>query len=67
LILEELERYGNIVIMEKEDESYAIFTRKPYQVIRFFTKHKIQYEEPEPIYAKAEGKKQEWMIDFCLR
>lgn len=67
MILEQLETYGSIVIMEKEDDAYAIFTHKPYQVIKILKKYKVSFEKPEPLYAKAEGKKQSWMIDFCLR
>lgn len=66
-ILEELEQYGSIVIMEKEDECYAIFTYFPDKVKRVLKRHDIKIDGIEGMYAKEEKKKQSWMIDFCLK
>lgn len=53
--------------MEKDDECYAIFTEQPQKVIKVLKRHGIKPDGVEGIYAREEGKRQSWMIDFCLR
>jgi hypothetical protein len=52
--------------MDKEDESYCIFTDKPYKVQKILKKYQVDFTS-EPMYAKEEKKKQSWCFDFNLR